>query len=266
MLDFQVPVKENIPSFFKIYQKLKQSILNGEFEKGIKIGAIGELAKKYGVAPETVRRSMSLLKKEGLLISRQGVGSIVPESANIRPMEMGKLIIEKKVNRTFLEAKVHVYSAEWVAPNYRVMQLYKLDQKLNDPNIYKIFFRIDFSDNYSAGLRGLQTNYFSQDMLRELNVKKNAEPYNVLRMLTEWIDDKPLELIKTMRPMLCVDEDARLLDLPDGTPVFYQEFLVQADTGLTHFFEHLSTANTLSSRMKMNQDLSYYSEADYDET
>ncbi|MGV8075377.1 MAG: GntR family transcriptional regulator [Syntrophobacteraceae bacterium] len=265
-MEVQRSIKENLPSFFKIYQTLKQSILNGEFRKGANIGTLGSLAKVYGVAPDTVRRAISLLKKEGLLISRQGLGSIVPESANLAPMEMGKLIIERKVNPTFAAAKVHIYFADWVIPNYRFVQLYHLDERSPEPKVYRIFFRIDFSDDYNcAGLSALQTHFFSEEMLRELNVKKDTKPYDVLLRLSKWVDNKPLELTETMRPMFCVDENAKLLDLPDGTPVFYQEFIVKADMGPIHFWDHLSTANTLSSRTNLNQNGVYCSEADSDE-
>ncbi|MGV8074888.1 MAG: GntR family transcriptional regulator [Syntrophobacteraceae bacterium] len=248
-----MPVRENIPPYFKIYQKLKKCILTREFEKGSKIGALGELSKKYGVAPETMRRSIDLLEAEGLLITKRGYGTVVPESANLLPRGMGTLISGKKVTATFLESKVFIYSAEWVEPNYRFAQMYRLDQGIRGSYIYKLFFRIDFKDNDSRGPRGLMTHYFSEDMFRELNLKKDAEPYNVMHSMSRWLDHKPLKLTETIHPLLCVDEDAGLLDLPDGTPVFYQQVLVQADIDLIHFWDHISNANTLTSEIELNQ-------------
>lgn len=236
-------INDNIPLYFKMYHKLKQSIISGEFEKGSKIGVIGDLAKKYSVAQETMRRALYLLETEGLLIKKQGLGTIIPESANLCPIELGNLITRKKVVPTLLESEVSIYSAEWIKPSHRLAQLYDLERVAPESQIYRIFLRIDFKD--SPGLKGLMTQHLSEKMYRELKLEDNAEPYNVLFSLAQWMEANPLKIRETMRPHLCTDEDARLLGLPDGTPVFYQEFLVEDKKGLSQFWEFVSTANSL---------------------
>ncbi|MDX9848825.1 MAG: GntR family transcriptional regulator [Tenuifilaceae bacterium] len=245
---------ENIPTYFRIYQKLKRSIINGEFEKGSKIGAISELAKDYGVAPETIRKAIHLLETDGLLIRKQGFGTIIPESANLSPLELVKLITNKKVTQALLESKVCIYSAEWIAPSRRFMQLYGLDPGSHEPRLYKIFHRIDFSDNFGAGLCGLVTHHFSENMLREINIKNNSEPYDVLYALCNWMDSKYHNLTETVHPQLCVDEDAKLLDLADGTPVFYQEYFIHGHMCPPHLWSFISSANTLTIEKELNID------------
>ncbi|MGV8050807.1 MAG: GntR family transcriptional regulator [Anaerolineaceae bacterium] len=246
--------KENIPTYFKIYQDLKLSIFTGEFEKGSKIIAIDDLAKNYGVASETMRKSINLLVAEGLLVKKKGFGTLIPESANISPMELGDLITEKRVSVTFLAAKVVIYSAEWMAASRRFVQLYHLDQESRESRIYKVFFRIDFGENYSPGFRGLMTHFFSEDLYNELaGAKKKAKPYEVLAKLGEWLDENPLKLIETIHPLLCVDENAKLLGLPDGTPAFYQEFVVEGKTGPTHFYSFISNAKVMRNEVQWNQ-------------
>jgi len=253
---------ENIPTYFKIYQNLKHKIIDGEFEKGSKIDAIGEMAKEFGVAPETIRRAIHLLETEGLLARRQGFGTIIPESANLHPFELGKLITENKLTPTFLDSKVYVYSAEWVAPSYRIVQLYNLGQESSEYRVFKIFFRIDMSDKYSPGLRALITHFFSEATLRTFKIDKGMQPYDMLVSTARWLDSMPHKTTERLHPRLCVDEQARLLDLPDGTPVFYQEFIEHGEICPTHFWDFTSNATTLSNETEFNQDKLYGFQSD----
>ncbi|MGV8073784.1 MAG: GntR family transcriptional regulator [Syntrophobacteraceae bacterium] len=248
-----MPFQENIATYFKIYQNLKVSIFSGEFEKGSKIVSRDELAKNYGVASETMRKAINLLVAEGLLIRKKGIGTLIPENADLSPLEMGKLIGEKKVMTTFLESKVEIYSAEWVVPSRRFVQLFNLDPGTSESNIYKVFFRMDFGEKYNRRLRGLMTHCLSQDMFRELGATKNMKPYDVLKRVGNWIDTKPIKLIETIQPLWCVDENAKLLDLPDGTPAFYQEFVLKPKSGPTFFFSFISNANMQKHETEINQ-------------
>ncbi|MGV8073147.1 MAG: GntR family transcriptional regulator [Syntrophobacteraceae bacterium] len=242
-------VNENVPLYFRMYYKLKHSIISGEFEKGAKLGIISELAKKYNVGQESIRRALYLLEMEGLLIKKQGLGAIIPENANTTPLEMAKLISPKIVKKTFLSAAVSIYSAEWIDADYRLTQLYGLQQGPPVPKIYKIFFRIGFK--HTKGLDGIMTHYFSESLYRALKLKKSAKPYNVLLKVCDWMDDTLLKLTETLRPHLCLDETANLLGMPDGTPVFYQEFFMRNTTGLCHYFHFISTANIQSTEIDL---------------
>ena len=243
-------INDNIPLYFKMYHKLKQSIISGEFEKGFKIGVISDLAKKYGVAQETMRRALYLLETEGLLIKKQGVGTIIPESANLSPIELSSLIMRKKASHTLLESNVFIYSAEWIEPSYRLTRLYGLERGANNTRIYRVFLKIDLY--YSPGLKGLMTQYISEDLYRAFKLNESVDPHDVLLKLSEWLETEVMTVNEIMRPHLCIDENAKLLGLPDGTPVFHQEFFVRDKNGRPHFWEFISTANIHAREMRLD--------------
>lgn len=234
-------VDENIPLYFKMYHRLKQSIMNGEFEKGSKMGIIADLAKQYGVAQETMRRALYLLETEGLLIKKQGLGTIIPENANLNPIEMAKLISRRQVSRTLIESEVTIYSAGWVEPSRRLLQIYDLEGEMKKQRFYRIFNKIVFK--YAPGLRALMNHYLPEKMFYSFRFDESFKPYDILLKLTQWMESTPVTLKQTMRPHLCMDENARLLSLPDGTPLFFEEFLVQDKRGRAHFWDFISTAN-----------------------
>lgn len=236
-------LNENIPMYFKTYHRLKQSIMNGEFEKGSKIGIIADLAKRFGVAQETMRRALCLLETEGLLIKKQGFGTMIPENANLNPIQMGQLITGGKVSRTLLESEVIIYSAGWVEPSRRLLEIYNLEGEKEKPRFYRIFNKIVF--RYEPGLRALMDHYLPEKMFGQFQFDESSKPFDILLKLTQWMESTPVTLKQTMRPHLCMDENARLLNLPDGTPVFSEDFFVQDKKGFAHFWDFISTANIL---------------------
>ncbi|MGV8073541.1 MAG: GntR family transcriptional regulator [Syntrophobacteraceae bacterium] len=242
-------INENIPRYFKLYHKMKQSILRGEFEKGSKIPFINDLAKQYGVSQVTMGRAFDLLEMEGFLTRKRGLGTIIPESANLSPIELNNLIKRNKVVYTLLKSQAIIYSAEWVEPTYRLEKLYSLERGTPDSRIYRVFLKIDI--DYSPGLKGLMTQHISENLYNVLAIDESIDPPGVLLKLSEWLETNVTTVKEIMRPNLCMDENAKLLGMPDGTPVFCQEFFVRDKKGQPHFWEFISTANIHSREMQL---------------
>ncbi|WP_328530091.1 GntR family transcriptional regulator [Nocardioides sp. NBC_00368] len=65
------------PPYQQIASRLRAAILTHEISAGEKLPSQAELAAEYGVAGMTVQRALSILKEQGLIVSRQGAGSFV---------------------------------------------------------------------------------------------------------------------------------------------------------------------------------------------
>src|SRR3954447_7970389 len=61
----------------QIANKLRAAILTGKFAPGDRLPSQPDLAARYGVARETVKRALDLLRAERLIVSRQGSGAFV---------------------------------------------------------------------------------------------------------------------------------------------------------------------------------------------
>jgi GntR family transcriptional regulator len=63
--------------FRQIAQTIGESIVNGEYPPGSRLPTEAELCARFGISRHTVREALAQLRHQGLIESRQGIGSIV---------------------------------------------------------------------------------------------------------------------------------------------------------------------------------------------
>lgn len=68
---------ENIPQYRKLYELLRKNILTGIYEEGSLLPSENELCAVHGMTRPTVRHALDSLVKDGLILKKQGKGSIV---------------------------------------------------------------------------------------------------------------------------------------------------------------------------------------------
>lgn len=74
----EVLLKGNpVPLYYQLYLSLKTQIENGSFDVGDKLPSEMELRKHYNASRVTVRQALKMLKDEGMIQTRRGVGSFV---------------------------------------------------------------------------------------------------------------------------------------------------------------------------------------------
>ncbi|WP_158854408.1 GntR family transcriptional regulator [Saccharothrix deserti] len=65
------------PAYQQIAEDLRRYIASDEIQVGDKLPSLTELQTKYGRAVMTLQKALDQLRNEGLVISRQGEGTIV---------------------------------------------------------------------------------------------------------------------------------------------------------------------------------------------
>ncbi|RIH64183.1 GntR family transcriptional regulator [Mariniphaga sediminis] len=68
---------ENVPQYRKLYELLRKHILSGVYEEGSLLPSENELCAVHGMTRPTVRHALDTLVKDGLILKKQGKGSIV---------------------------------------------------------------------------------------------------------------------------------------------------------------------------------------------
>jgi DNA-binding transcriptional regulator YhcF (GntR family) len=71
----------------QIADRLRAAILTSRYEPGQRLPSQPELAQRFGVARETVKRALDVLRQERLIVTRQGSGAFVREQKR-RPGEL----------------------------------------------------------------------------------------------------------------------------------------------------------------------------------
>jgi GntR family transcriptional regulator len=75
------------PRYYKIYRLLKQAIESGQYAHDEAMPGENLLAEKYQVSRLTIRRSLELLQREGLVQRRQGSGTFpIPRNVAAQPL------------------------------------------------------------------------------------------------------------------------------------------------------------------------------------
>lgn len=68
---------DNIPIYKQIMDECKRRIIIDEYQPGMKVPPVRELAVEFGVNPNTVQRAMSDLEREGLFVSERTSGRYI---------------------------------------------------------------------------------------------------------------------------------------------------------------------------------------------
>jgi len=80
----------SVPQYRKLYEILRKHILSGMYAEGSLLPSENELCAVHSLTRPTVRQALDSLVKEGLIIKKQGKGSIVRKP----PQNIGILSIE----------------------------------------------------------------------------------------------------------------------------------------------------------------------------
>jgi GntR family transcriptional regulator of arabinose operon len=82
------------PKYRLIFESLKNSILSGEYRKGIRLPSETELVRRFGVSRMTIVKAVKELQQLGLVVRRVGSGTYVASSAAHENRLFGLLIPE----------------------------------------------------------------------------------------------------------------------------------------------------------------------------
>jgi DNA-binding GntR family transcriptional regulator len=100
------------PAYVQVADKLRAAINSGELAPGDQLPTQQTLSTEYGIAVETAKRALGLLRSEGLVVSHQGKGSFVRKD----PPADGRSAFEA----SSLAARIDDLNAELVAVKRRL--------------------------------------------------------------------------------------------------------------------------------------------------
>lgn len=74
-LDFQINKREKLSD--QLYGQLLEKIVSGELKEGYKLPSENEISRAFNVSRPVIREALLRLQSDGLVYSRQGVGSFI---------------------------------------------------------------------------------------------------------------------------------------------------------------------------------------------
>ena len=88
------------PVFIQIGERIKRSIVTGEYPPGSQIPSVRQLAVEATVNPNTIQHAFSVLESEGLIISKGTIGKFVTTDVELIKECHNK--IAQKITETYL--------------------------------------------------------------------------------------------------------------------------------------------------------------------
>ncbi|WP_369900494.1 GntR family transcriptional regulator [Bacillus manliponensis] len=79
----------NIPIYIQVMEYIKKEIVTGRLLPGDKIPSVRELASELQVNPNTIQRTFQELEREGIVVTRRGMGRYVTSEGD-KIMELRK--------------------------------------------------------------------------------------------------------------------------------------------------------------------------------
>jgi GntR family transcriptional regulator len=113
-MSFYVDTASRLPIYQQLVQQIREAIARGDLEPEARLPSVRRLSGELAVNPNTIARAYTELEREGVLVSRPGLGIFVAQLKN----ELTKTARDRRLAELLdhcLTEAVHLsYSAEEV--------------------------------------------------------------------------------------------------------------------------------------------------------
>ncbi|MFT8312829.1 MAG: GntR family transcriptional regulator [Clostridium sp.] len=163
--------------YLKIKQQLENMIKDGVFKEGDKLPTEPLLAKQLQVSRSTLREAIKLLQRQGVLISKNGVGTYVNKNRGVINSSLNKLQSTKTmINNTGIvtsEGNMKVYERdtieEWSEKlnsdeNVVIIKRTRKNGDINLAYTFNIFPKSIAGDFFSEGITGSLLHFLKDKM------------------------------------------------------------------------------------------------------
>lgn len=90
------------PIYIQIMEEIKKRLFRGQYDAGVKLPSIRDLAKELAVNPNTITRAYMELEREGFLFTKRGQGSFITEEE--KRIEDERFKLAESSIRVFVDA------------------------------------------------------------------------------------------------------------------------------------------------------------------
>jgi GntR family transcriptional regulator len=80
MFDFRLEPQSRVPAYMQLVSQVRQGLRLGALLQGDRLPTVKEVVERLLLSPNTVLKAYQILEQEGLIKSRQGVGTFVVHS------------------------------------------------------------------------------------------------------------------------------------------------------------------------------------------
>jgi DNA-binding GntR family transcriptional regulator len=216
------------PKYLQIAAQLRRDIRDGTFKPDNRLPAETALAEQFRVSPITLRNAIAVLRAEGLIQSRHGVGTFVRESHRLQRRSRdryGRARTDQQLLTSHLRHEI-VFAGRALVPESiaEVMDL--------EPGAEVVVRRRHLYDKVSGRPEEVGASYIPVDIAAGTFLE---EPTRVPKALFLCIEDLAGKRYATARDHWIARpptaDEAAVLEVPTGAPVMHVIHVARAEDG-----------------------------------
>jgi len=207
-------VDKEIPLYYQLETIIRKRILSGEFPPDAPFPSEESIGKEYEVSRITVRRALSSLEQEGLIIRKRGKGTFISEKA--KSLESPRLsgFIEDIISMG-IKTSTKVIDISWIDAPDKIRKCLKLHETDQTLRIEKV--RLIKGSTFSHVFDYLPPDIGQKTPLNKLNVKP------LLMILEDDLGIRAATAVQTVEATIADPEVANLLNIRVGEPLLKVE-------------------------------------------
>lgn len=192
------------PRYLRLRDQIAAELADGNLGPGALLPSEHDLAARYGASRLTVRRALGLLKEDGVVASRQGLGWSVTSTIPMRQPLDALMSIDEQIIRAGRRPTRRLLAFSVGRAPSEVAEI------LNTHSVLQIS-RLNLADGEPVGRN---TAWVPEDLARDLSLE-SVEAQSLLRLLPVVLGSAT-QVITAERVS---PEDAALLNMAVGSPV-----------------------------------------------
>jgi GntR family transcriptional regulator len=205
-----------VPKYHQLYDILRQKIAGGEWQPHEAIPSERELESLYNVSRTTVRQAINLLVTEGFLYREHGRGTFVARPKLQHSLHLLTSFTDDMRQRG-LKPGQRLLSLEHVEPSAWIRQQLDLPPEMSE--VLKVE-RLRLGDDEPIGLH---VAYLPLDGGQALSAHDLDEAGSLYELLESRFNLIPVEADETLEATAADEREARLLQVPVGSPLLLIE-------------------------------------------
>ncbi len=203
-----------IPRYLKISDSLKEDILNGVYQVGELLPTEDELEEKFMTSRTTIRNAIGILEREGLVIRKQGKGTVVKEPKTAQNLNYITSFTETLKEKNIL-VETGSLIVELINPPQKIAALLNLKK---GEKVYLIQ-RMRIADGIPVAF---MSNYILSRFTPNLTDKKSMlREKGLYQILEEEYSLKLQRAVETIEAYNSGPLEVDLLQVPEKTTLFH---------------------------------------------
>lgn len=215
-------IKQPIPKYFQIYEKLLGQIKSDKFQEFDRFYSDSELVERFEVSRGTIREAVKLLIQQGYLEREQGKGTFVtkPKIEQDSDKLMGFTELMKENN---MKPSAKVIEKEIVEPPLNLLNLMQLDE--NDELVRIV--RVRFGDNQPLIIERSYFVYKYFEPIYDMDLQSNS----IFELLYKHTDTRLGEARQQITAISAGESEAELLNVETQAPLLLMKRLIKTKGG-----------------------------------